>query len=292
MTEERQESATPEDEVPRLAFDTRVAHLARVYDYWLGGKDNFAADREAGDQALEAPCSPTPSGPTGRSSARVVRLLAGELGVRQFLDIGTGIPTASNPTRSPSPSRLTREWSTSTTTPSCSSHARALLSSRPEGACNYVDADLRDTKTILDQARADPGLQPAGGGDADRHLALHPGCRQPGRHRGRVLDSVPAGSYLVLSHPAKDLGGRGPLRDAQASEPAVVGADDAADQGRGHQVLRRAPNCSNRASSWRRSGGRTVSSRPRPRRRSGGGGGAAKPECIFPERSTVSPGCG
>ena len=78
-------------------FNTDVAHIARVYDYWLGGKDNFAADRVAGDAALEAYPDLVSSVRANRAYlARVVRYLAGEAGIRQFLDIGTGIPTANN----------------------------------------------------------------------------------------------------------------------------------------------------------------------------------------------------
>ena len=78
-------------------FDTSVAHIARVYDYWLGGKDNFAADRAAGDAALQAYPGLASSVRANRMFlARAVRYLAGEAGIRQFLDIGTGIPTASN----------------------------------------------------------------------------------------------------------------------------------------------------------------------------------------------------
>jgi hypothetical protein len=210
MTEERQESAAPEGETPRPPFDTRVAHLARVYNYWLGGKDNFAADREAGEEALRVFPMLAYSVRANRAFlARVVRLLAGELGVRQFLDIGTGIPTASNThevAQSVAPdSRIVYVDND----PIVLSHARALLSSRPEGACDYVDADLRDTKTILDQAsRTLDFSQPV----AVMLIAiLHciPDADDPAGIVARLLDSVPAGSYLALSHPAKDLGGEG-----------------------------------------------------------------------------------
>src|SRR3974390_1333191 len=80
-----------------VLFDTSVAHIARVYDYWLGGKDNFAADRAAGDEALEAFPGPISSVRANRAFlARTVRYLVREQGIRQFLDIGTGIPASSN----------------------------------------------------------------------------------------------------------------------------------------------------------------------------------------------------
>ena len=83
------------NDLPQL--DTRHAHPARVYNYWLGGKDNFAADREAAEQAIAAnPGIKTDVRANRAFLARVVRYLAGECGVRQFLDIGTGLPVAGN----------------------------------------------------------------------------------------------------------------------------------------------------------------------------------------------------
>jgi hypothetical protein len=134
-------------------FDTNVPHIARVYDYWLGGKDNFAADREVGDRTLQAYPNLVFSVRANRAFlARTVRFLAAEAGVRQFLDIGTGIPTANN----------THEVAQDVA-PDCRivyvdndpivlSHARALLTSKPEGACAYIDADVRTPEKILAQA--------------------------------------------------------------------------------------------------------------------------------------------
>jgi hypothetical protein len=131
-------------------FDTSVPHIARVYDYWLGGKDNFAADRELGERTLQAYPNLALSVRANRAFlARTVRFLAAEAGIRQFLDIGTGIPTADN----------THEVA-QRVAPECRivyvdndpivlSHARALLTSKPEGACAYIDANLNDPDTIL-----------------------------------------------------------------------------------------------------------------------------------------------
>jgi hypothetical protein len=98
MAEDRwPKSAVPDDAVPLREIDTSVAHPARIYDYWLGGKDNFAADREAGDLVLASRPGLRESVQANRAFlGRVVRLLAGERGIRQFLDIGTGIPSANN----------------------------------------------------------------------------------------------------------------------------------------------------------------------------------------------------
>ena len=101
-------------------FDTSVPHIARIYDYWLGGKDNFAADREAAERAMAA----TPTIVLGvranrRFLGRAVRYMA-EAGIRQFLDIGTGIPTANNTHEVAQAVARMRRSSTWTTTRSCS----------------------------------------------------------------------------------------------------------------------------------------------------------------------------
>ncbi len=121
-----------------------------MYNYWLGGKDNYAADREAAEQAIAAnPGIVTDVRANRAFLARVVRYLAAECGIRQFLDIGTGLPTASN----------THEVAQAATPgarivyvdndPIVLTHARALLTSTSEGATAYLDADLRDPSTIL-----------------------------------------------------------------------------------------------------------------------------------------------
>src|ERR1700733_12622658 len=137
----------------RSALDTTVGHSARVHDYWLGGKDNFAADRAAGDAVMEAYPGIVMSVRANRAFlARVVRFLAAEAGIRQFLDIGTGIPAASN----------THQVAQSVA-PGCRVvyvdydpvvllHARALLTSSAAGAVDYLDADLRDPQAILERA--------------------------------------------------------------------------------------------------------------------------------------------
>jgi hypothetical protein len=106
----------------RPEFDPGVAHPARVYNYWLGGKDHYEADRAAGDEV--ARCRPhVVAGARANRAflARAVRYLAGDCGIRQFLDIGTGLPARAAPTNWPSRSHPSRLWPTSTTTRSCSS---------------------------------------------------------------------------------------------------------------------------------------------------------------------------
>jgi hypothetical protein len=190
----------------RPTFDTSVAHSARVHDYWLGGKDNFAADRAAGDAVIAAYPGIVMSVRANRAFlARAVRFLAAEAGVRQFLDIGTGIPTANN----------THEVAQSAA-PDCRvvyvdydpivlAHARALLVGSPEGATDYIDADLRDPQTILSLAgRTLDFSRPVAvmliaimhliGDDADPYGIVR-----------QLMAAVPAGSYLALSQVASDI---------------------------------------------------------------------------------------
>ena len=187
-------------------FDARVAHPARVYDYWLGGKDNFEADRVAGEATIEAYPAIRASARANRAFlARSVRFLAAEAGVRQFLDIGTGLPTASNThevAQSVAPeSRIVYVDND----PLVLSHARALLSSSPEGVTSYLDADLRDTDRILELAAATLDFsQPV----AIMLLAiLHyiPDLDQAQRIVARLISAVPSGSYLAISHAASDI---------------------------------------------------------------------------------------
>src|ERR1700728_2896099 len=137
----------------RPPFDTSVANQARIYDYLLGGKDNYAADRAAVDAVLKV----APElGFTARANraflGRVVRYLAAEAGIRQFLDIGTGIPTAGNTHQvaqavAPESRVVYVDYD-----PVVLAHARALLTSHKAGATECVDADLRDTLAILGHA--------------------------------------------------------------------------------------------------------------------------------------------
>ena len=186
-------------------FDARVAHPARVYDYWLGGKDNFEADRIAGEATIAAYPAIRASARANRAFlARSVRYLA-EAGIRQFLDIGTGLPTANNThevAQSVAPeSRIVYVDND----PLVLSHARALLTSSPEGVTAYLDADLRDTGRILELAAETLDFtQPV----AIMLLAiLHyiPDLDQAQRIVARLVGAVPSGSYLVISHAASDI---------------------------------------------------------------------------------------
>ncbi len=199
----RSADATPHDRQP---FDTNVAHSARVHDYWLGGNNNFAADRAAGDAVIAAYPGIVASVRANRAFlARVARFLAADAGIRQFLDIGTGIPAASN----------THEVAQAAA-PDCRvvyvdydpvvlAHARALLTSTPQGATGYIDADLRNPEQILQQAAQtlDFSRPVAVMLIAIMHLIVD--ADDPYGVVTRLMAAVPAGSYLALSQVASDI---------------------------------------------------------------------------------------
>jgi hypothetical protein len=189
-------------EAPDPPFDTTVPHPARVYGYWLGGKDHFPADRNAARTVMELRPQVVASARANRAFlARVVRFLAADCGVRQFLDIGTGPPAPTN----------THEVAQAVA-PDCKVvycdndqlvlvHARALLgSTTSQGVCGYVDADLREPETILAQAaRTLDFTQPA----AVLLLAvLHflPDAAGPGEIVATLADALAPGSYVAISH--------------------------------------------------------------------------------------------
>lgn len=205
LSAEGDRGPAPADGKP-VPFDTSVAHMARVYDYWLGGKDNFAADREAAKQAIAAnPGILTDVRANRAFLAHAVRYLAGECGIRQFLDIGTGIPTANNThgvAQSVAPdSRVVYVDND----PVVLSHARALLTSDPAGATDYIDADLRDTREILDSAARTLDFSRPVAVTLLAILHLIPDEDDPRGIVATLMAAVPPGSYLVITHPAGDV---------------------------------------------------------------------------------------
>ena len=195
--------SAPGDNPP---FDTSVAHIARVYDYWLGGKDNYVADRAAGDAALEAYPDLVSSVRANRAYlSRVVRYLAGQAGIRQFLDIGTGIPTANNTHEVAQQLAPESRVVYVDNDPIVLAHARALLSSNKAGATDYIDADLRDTGTILRQAKRTLDFSAPVAVMLIAVLHLIGDDESPQAIVARLMDEVPSGSYLALSHVASDI---------------------------------------------------------------------------------------
>ncbi|MGI8331233.1 SAM-dependent methyltransferase [Actinomadura scrupuli] len=190
------------------AIDTTVSHSARIWDYWLGGKENYPVDRELGDQIAKVLPDIVAQARADRMFlGRVVRFLAGEVGIRQFLDIGTGLPTVDNThevaQRVAPASRIVYVDND----PLVLTHARALLTSTPEGATDYLDADMRDPEAILTGARRTL--------DLDRPVAItmlgvlwHVTDNDEARALvDRLLDAVPPGSYLAIAHPTIEITG-------------------------------------------------------------------------------------
>jgi len=189
-----------------VGFDTSVAHPARVYDVWLGGKDHFAADRAAAEQVRATNPGIVPAVRSNRAFlARVVRYLAADAGIRQFLDLGTGLPSANNvhevaQSVVPDARVVYVDFD-----PIVLAHARALLTGTP-GTVAYVQADLRDPETILEQARGTLDLSRPVAVMILMTLHFVPDEQDPYGLVRRYLDAVPSGSYLVVSHPASDGG--------------------------------------------------------------------------------------
>jgi hypothetical protein len=204
VTQDRQDG--PAGDMPARAVDPTVAHQARIYDYWLGGKDNFAADREAAEQAVAAYPPILRAVRAQRAFlASAVRYLAEEAGVRQFLDIGTGLPTASNTHEVAQAAAPEARVVYVDNDPMVLAHARALLTSTAEGATAYLDADLRDPDEILAGA--------AGLLDFRRPVALLligilqliPETDDPHAIVARLTAALPPGSGLAVYHPASDI---------------------------------------------------------------------------------------
>jgi hypothetical protein len=187
-------------------FDTSVPHIARVYDYWLGGKDNFAADRAVGDQIIQAYPNIAFGVRANRAFlARAVRFLAAEEGIRQFLDIGTGIPTANNTHRVAQDAAPEARIVYVDNDPIVLAHARALLKSSPQGACAYLDADLRDPGTILDAAADTLDFAKPVAVLLVAVLHMIGDDAGPAAIVSRLMDACVPGSFLTISHPASDI---------------------------------------------------------------------------------------
>jgi len=191
-------------------IDTTVPHSARVWNYWLGGKDNYPVDRAAGDEYRRIFPQIVDIARTDRAFlGRAVRYLAGEAGIRQFLDIGTGLPTLDNThevaQRVAPDSRIVYVDND----PLVLVHARALLNSTPEGVCDYIEADLCEPGKILDAAAATLDFAKPAAITLLGILHFISDHEQAFRLAAQLMDAVPSGSYLALTHATLDpsLGG-------------------------------------------------------------------------------------
>jgi hypothetical protein len=194
-------------DLPPPEFNTGVAHPARVYDYWLGGKDNYAADRVLGDAVIAAMPSTRSSARGNRAFlGRAVRYLAAEAGIRQFLDIGTGIPTAGNTHEVAQAAAPESRIVYVDNDPIVMAHARALMTSHPAGATAFLRADLREPGRIL----ADPELRATL--DLGKPVALMlvavlhflTDTDHPRDIVAELVGALPSGSYLTISNITAD----------------------------------------------------------------------------------------
>jgi hypothetical protein len=191
----------PDPADPETAVDPTVAHTARIWNYWLGGKDNYEVDRIVGEQIRQLhPMIGDYARADRLFLGRAVRWLVNDAGIRQFLDIGTGLPTVDNTHEVAQREAPESKVVYVDNDPLVLAHARALLTSTPEGATDYIHADLRDVDRILSEAArtldfsAPIALTMLGvvifiGDGEDPDGIVH-----------RYIDALSPGSYLVLSH--------------------------------------------------------------------------------------------
>ncbi|GGU89958.1 hypothetical protein GCM10010182_00490 [Actinomadura cremea] len=181
-------------------IETSVPHSARIWNYWLGGKDNFAIDQQAGDDYARLFPGIFDLAQTERAFlGRAIRYLVGEAGIRQFLDVGTGLPTEDNTHQVAQ--TLARECRVVyvDNDPLVLAHAHALLVGTPEGSTDYIDADMREPDRILEQATqlldfSEPiGLLFMG---VLGHITDHDQARTI---VSQLLDALPTGSFLALN---------------------------------------------------------------------------------------------
>ena len=197
MTEQEQQGSWE-----ALGIRTDIPHPARVYDYILGGKDNFAADRETAERSLELVPEMLDSSRGNRQFlVRAVRFLR-DAGIRQFLDIGTGLPSANNVHEVAQAVNPEARVVYADNDPIVLTHARALLASGPKGVTTYLDADIRDPQAILSDPVTRETLdfsQPIG---LILVAVLHflPDEDEPQRIVQTLTSALPPGSYLVASH--------------------------------------------------------------------------------------------
>ena len=192
----------PVNELPS-EIDTSRPHAARVYDYYLGGKNHFAADRETAEKVLQAwPHARVSAREQRKFLGRAVRYLTEEAGIRQFLDIGAGLPTTDNVHEIAQQSAPAARVVYVDNDPLVLAHARALLTSNPEGRAGYVHADLREPASILgDRVTRDVidftkpvALVLVG------VLHLLQDEDNPAAIIAALMDALPPGSYLAASH--------------------------------------------------------------------------------------------
>ena len=206
MTGDKGSDAIHHDRDSLSDFDVSVPHPARVYNFLLGGKDNFAADRAAAEQMIAGGAKVLVGVRANRAfHARVVRYLAGECGVRQFLDIGTGLPAPDNTHEVAQALAPASRIVYVDNDPIVLSHASALLRSAHEGACQYVQADVRDPAAIVEEAAKTLDFGQPVAVMILMTLQYVPDADGPHQLVKTLMDAVAPGSYLAISDVAMDL---------------------------------------------------------------------------------------
>ncbi|MCI0686842.1 MAG: SAM-dependent methyltransferase [Sporichthyaceae bacterium] len=215
---------------PSVDVDTTVPHPARVYDFWLGGKDNFAADRALAESIMQwVPVMPAKVRVNRAFLGRAVRYLAEVEGIRQFLDVGAGLPTARNTHQVAQEIEPSNRVLYVDNDPVVVAHARALMASNGPGMTGFEQADLRNPDSIMYHpafARTLDLTQPVGVLML-AVLMLIPDDEHPYEAVSKLMTVLPPGSYLAVTHLTADV------------DPAGVGGLVAAAEQQGSVVVAR-----------------------------------------------------
>jgi O-methyltransferase involved in polyketide biosynthesis len=208
-------------------INTNVAHSARVYDYWLGGKDNFPADRELAELMIQAIPNMRAMAAANRAFlSRAVRYLVGEAGIRQFLDLGTGIPTSPNVHEIAQAAAPDTRVVYVDNDPIVLAHARALLTSQEAGETAFIMADLRQPESILDHPTLTATLdlrQPVAVLAVGVLMYFRDSDRpNPFEMVATMLAPMPSGSYLALTTPTPDFNPEETAKAVAAAEAAGI----------------------------------------------------------------------
>jgi O-methyltransferase involved in polyketide biosynthesis len=186
-------------------FDPEIAHPARVYSYWLGGKDHYPADREAAEEVMrQRPQVVTGAQANRAFLARIVRHLAGQRGVYQFVDIGCGLPAAGNTHEVAQSIAPQARVVYVDSDPLVMVHARALLASKTGGTCEYVEADLRDPEKIVKAAAQTLDFTQPTGLILAGVLHFIPDVDDPAGLVAALADVLAPGSFVAVSHLTAD----------------------------------------------------------------------------------------
>jgi hypothetical protein len=199
-------SSSGESPLQRTAANPSIANPARVYDALLGGKDNYAADRAVAEKLAAAKPALLANVRANRAYlGRVVRHLATECGIRQFLDLGTGLPSLDNTHEAAQRAAPSARIVYVDNDPVVLAHARALLVSTPEGATSYLSAEIREPEAVLERAAETLDFGQPIAVMLLGVLYMIPDADQPYRTVATYMDAVVPGSYLAISHPASDV---------------------------------------------------------------------------------------